>query len=231
MEEAMAKEREGTGRNSRWQEWYPTVVPDLNIPLEHSPYGEPNKETVSLFSQLKPGSKIGDIGGGEGRYALPLARMGHTVLVTDVDSRHLNRAKRKNTLPGVDGVIFPVQSDATGAFPITDKSLDAVLNAGFGYLIPPETLDPLVEKMAQALQKDGLLVFEFATNRERRDMEGNSLIGPYEYRYGYEEGVTVLESLAQKHGIGDMSLQTKEIRLEEPYQLHTDLIIAHGYKE
>ena len=220
------------GRNERWQEWYPTVRPDLHISLERSPYGQPNNETLALFESLPVGSSIGDIGGGEGRYALPLSRMGHKVLVTDVDFPHLARANEKKTLPGVRGDIFSIQSDATSELAIQDNSLDAALNAGFGYLIPPDGLADLFDKMVKAVKPNGLIVFEFATNRDRRPNKDSidSLIGPKEYNYSKKKGLNVLGELFNKHGLEDRVHKEKTIHLEEPYYLHNDLLIVAGRK-
>ncbi len=221
------------GRNNLWAQWYPGVVPNFReIPVEGSPYQEPNNETLAVFAQLRNGSIIGDIAGGDGRFALPLARMGHHVIVTDVDMPHLLRAKEKGNLDQSDGRIYPIMTDATTQFPIKDGSLDAVLNAGFGYLIPPDELDPLFEKIAKILRPGGLMVFEFATDRDRRatrDSE-NSLIGEKEYNYGHDEGISVLKTLFEKHHIDDFTTQNKIIHFEKPYFMHNNLLIAHGIK-
>ncbi len=221
--------------NPRWKDWYPSgVVPDFrNIPVEESPYGMPNLETLLLFASLPFGSRIGDIGGGDARYALPLARMGHQVIVTDVDRPPLVRANEKSRLHDVNRRMATILTDATTQFPIHDGSLDAVLNAGFGYLIPPDELDLLFEKMAATLKPRGAMVFECATNRDRRKTATSeiSLIGENEYNYEHDEGMAVMERLYAEHGFRDFTIQEKTIHLEEPYYLHTDLIIASGIKD
>src|SRR6266511_775726 len=128
--------------------------------------------------------------------------MGYRTVVMDIDQPHLKRAGEKNILEGVEDRIHPVLVDATGELPIRDGSLDAVLNAGFGYLIPPEELDSLFGKMTKILRPGGLLVFEFATNRDRRASVDSkeSLIGANEYNYRHDEGLSVLQALSDKHG-------------------------------
>jgi cyclopropane fatty-acyl-phospholipid synthase-like methyltransferase len=223
-----------TGRNPRWQDWYPTVRPDFGkLGLDKSPYGEVNQETLALFGSLPKGSTVLDVGGGDGRFALPLAAMGLNVFVTDIDLPHLQRIQEKKVLlPENAGQIIPILSDATTDFPIKDGSVDAVLNAGFGYLVPPEQLTPFFGKMTKALKPDGLMVFEFATNRERKASKDSedSLIGPTEYRYSFDEGMETLMGLYDLYGFRDVGKQTKTIHFEEPYYMHNDLIIAHGTK-
>lgn len=225
---------EGTSRNPNWKEWYPTVPTNFsNTELGKSLYGEPNRETLQLFdSLLPPHSQILDVGGGDGRYGLPLAKMGHTIHVMDVDQPSLNRLKEnaKATLPKNAGAITTSIHDATQKFPFQEK-FDAVLNAGFAYLIPPDELDTMFKHMTETLKPNGLLVMEFATNRDRRDQQGQSLIGEKEYNYTHDEGINTLQRLSTKYDIQLEPTQTKTIHLETPYYLHNDLIIAHGKKQ
>lgn len=221
------------GRDSRWKEWYPTVVPDFGkLNPGESHYTVPNDATLQLFSKLTKGSKVLDVGGGDGRFALPLARMGHHVAVLDVHQPSLVHLKRGIAeLPKDAGSILPLRGDATFDFPVIDGSFDAVLNTGFGYLIPPDELDPLVGRMSAAVRSGGLMVFEFATNRDRRESkDGLSLIGPNEYRYSHKDGMSILNNLFSKYGFEKMDAQTQTIHFEEPYYMHNDLIISHGYK-
>ena len=220
-------------RNPWWKDWYPSFIPDFStVEVGKSPYGEPNPETLELFTKLPTGSDILDVGGGDGRYALPLAQMGYNVTVLDVDMAHLKRLQTnaEAVLSNTAGKIDPVLADATEDFPFL-RQFDGVLNAGFAYLIPPNQLDLLFARMAKILKSGSLLVFEFATNRERHDIDGKSLMGKQEYVYTYEEGVHVLQALYTKYGLRLMSPQTKIIHFEMPYHLHNDLIIAHGIKQ
>src|SRR6266478_2421619 len=222
-----------TKRNPGWKDWYPSVIPDFStFGFGESPYGEPNPETLDLFRKLPSNSDILDVGGGDGRYALPLAQMGYNVTVLDIDLPHLKRLQTnaKAVLSNTAGKIDPVLADATENFPF-HRQFDGVLNAGFGYLIPPDQLDLVFARMARILKSGGLLVFEFATNRERLDIDGKSLIGKQEYIYTYEEGLHVLQTFYAKHGLRLLPPLLKTIHFEMPYHLHNDLIIAHGLKQ
>ena len=221
-----------TGRNPYWKAWYPTVIVDFGkVELGKSPYGEPSKETLSLFSELPRGAHILDVGGGDGRYALSLAMMGYNVTVLDVDIPHLEQLENsaKALLSKGAGMIESLCADATKEYPF-NKQFDAVLSAGFAYLLPPEQLEPVFARMAEAVKPEGLLVVEFATGRVRRGKEGNSLIGEKEHLYTRQEGVGILESLYEQCGLNLNPIQEKIIHFEEPYYMHTNLIIANGIK-
>jgi SAM-dependent methyltransferase len=206
-------------RNPWWKDWYPSFIPDFStVEVGKSPYGEPNSETLEVFTKLPERSDILDVGGGDGRYALPLAQMGYNVTVLDVDTAHINRLQTnaETVLPNAAGKIEPILADATEDFPF-HRQFDGILNAGFGYLLPPDQLDLLFARMAKTLKSGGLLVFEFATNRERHDIAGESLIGKQEYVYTCEEGIRVLQVLYAKYGLRLMSPQIKKIHFETPY--------------
>lgn len=220
------------GRNLSWQEWYPNVIPDFSeLEVGTSPYGPPNTETLDLFHGLPGQSQVLDVAGGDGRYALPLARMGLRVVVSDVDMPHLRRL-RTNTqgvLPRYSRTIYPVLADVTEPLPFPNAKFDGVLSAGFAYLVPPKQLELIFAYMSDILKPGGLLVVEFATNRDRRDKDGRSLIGEREYNYSHEEGLYTLQMLFRQCGL-EFSKRERTIHFEMPYFLHNDLIIAHGLK-
>jgi SAM-dependent methyltransferase len=219
---------------SLWKEWYPPITPDyVNTPLGESVYGPPINKTIELFKTIPHNSKIWDIGGGDGRYAIPLSHMGHNIYVSDIDQEAL-RKLIKNTAgsPPHSGKIVPVFADATTPSPFSDESVDAVLNSGFGYLIPPDGLDSVFKNMAQALKPKGLFVFEFAANRIREEFDtGKSLIGEKEYNYTREEGLETLERLGIKYGIEFRPPIEEHRDVKLDYRLIYDLILAHGIKK
>lgn len=226
---------EASDRNPDWKPWYPTVSPDFSKQEPgRSPYGEPNQETLNLFTNLQKGANILDVGGGDGRYALPLAQRGYNVTVLDVDIPHLERlnVNAQNVLTKGAGKIESFLADATEEYPdqVRQTQFDAVLTAGFAYLIPPDELKPVFTRMAEAVKPGGLLIVEFATNRDRRDPEGNSLIGKEEYNYTHEEGTETLNELYKESGLNPQPREKTVIHFETPYYMHTDLIISHGTK-
>jgi SAM-dependent methyltransferase len=221
------KRREG---NPNWKDWYPSAMPDFStFEIGKSPYGEPNPETLDVFRKLPRNSDILDVGGGDGRNALPLAQMGHNVTVLDIDMPHLEQlhTNAKAVLSSTSGKIDSVLADFTEDLPL-QRQFDGVLTAGFAHLMPPDQLDPIFARVAKTLKPGGIFVCEFSTNKVRRDI-GKLVAGKEEYFYTYEEGLHTLQVLYEKYDVKLMTLQTKS--KETPFCIRLDLIIAHGIKQ
>ncbi len=219
-------------RNPFWQLWYPTINPNWQqIPLENSAYGQVNEETLAPFDSLAKGSTVVDVGGGEGRYAIPLAQRGMRVVVLDVDESHMSRLRERVRafVGGDEGSVEALLHDVTQDFPNLGK-VDGVITAGLAHLMPPDELDNLFGRMTGSMCDGGILSIEFATNRKRLDSDGKSLIGPNEYQYSSETGLQTLSFLFQKHGLSQKGVVQKTIHFEVPYYMHTDILIAQGIK-
>ena len=81
-----------------------------------------------LFEELKPGSKVLDLGCGTGVYALPLAEAGHKVLAVDLVPAHIEQLKEK-AKPGMQ--LEALCQDGQGALDsLPDAAFDAVLCLG-----------------------------------------------------------------------------------------------------
>lgn len=101
-------------------DWYPADVGDeIDLDGDTSPNGEPEPTIMAaLHRRLRPASRIADVAGGDGRYALPLAQAGHDVTIVDVDEAHLRAARRSaaamtgSTTAAVRTVRADVTSDA-----------------------------------------------------------------------------------------------------------------------
>jgi SAM-dependent methyltransferase len=157
--------------------------------------------------------------------------MGYDVYVVDNSKPHLERLQKRASLLFEDGAekVHSIFGDATKPFEFKSGSFDAALNAGFGYLMPSDVIGAMFENTADVVKPDGLLVFEFATNRDRQDEDGNPIVGEKEQNYSKEEGWELLESLY--NGFSDVSFGEKKIDFEGQYfTLRADLIIASGRK-
>lgn len=81
-----------------------------------------------LGEELKPGSRVVDLGCGAGVYALPLADAGHSVLAIDPVPRHIEELKQ-DIKPGM--MLEARAGDALGTLAgLPDNSFDAVLCLG-----------------------------------------------------------------------------------------------------
>lgn len=231
----MGISREESERDPNWSGWYGTIVPDFSgLKTGESFWGDPEPETLALFAQLPKGSTILDIGGGDGGYALPLAAMGHDVIVVDVHEPSLRRLKVNSAvLPQDSGTIFPVKADITVGSAAIPDSVDAVLSTGFAYLMPPDVLKAVFANMTASVKSRGLVALEFATDIIRRPTEHSKdlLFGKDEQRYTFEEGKKVLGEIYKANGIERLQIKEKLASIDIPYYYRSKLLIASGIKQ
>ena len=93
-----------------------------------------------LSKYLKPNSRILDIGGGPGRYAIWLAKHGHRVVLADLSPQLLSIARAKLDEAGVSASVEEIiEADACDLSHWQDDSFDAVLSLGPFYHLPGES--------------------------------------------------------------------------------------------
>ena len=233
------------GGHPGWDpKFYPiTVDPDWKtVPIETSYYGKANPETLAIFQELQPGARVLDVGGGDGQIAFPLAQdQGFQVDVMDIDELHLAQLVKRAALL-TQGKLTPIQFDAFNPYDFVtkpeqpggkDSRYDAVLNAGFGYLFPPEKLEAMFRNMADAMKPGGLMVWEFSTERFRLDHEETLLPeGGNVQKYSLQQGKEILRRLYSSYGIELAPMIIKPVAKVTPdYVLHSTLITAHGRKQ
>jgi cyclopropane fatty-acyl-phospholipid synthase-like methyltransferase len=221
-----------TTGNPNWPTWYPQgAVFDYS----KDPYGPANAETLRIFdTSLEPGDSIVDIAGGYGKYGEPLARV-FDVTIVDIDEPHLTDAERRaRLLPEGAGRLTTLLADVTRPVPeLEGRKFDAALIAGFIYLAPEDVARKIFQLSVGYVSAGGLVVVEFATERDRREKNddgslGKSLIGPEEAQYSRAEGEALVRSMFADNGLVDVELSDKVIHLDEEYYLHNELIIASG---
>jgi ubiquinone/menaquinone biosynthesis C-methylase UbiE len=117
----------------------------------------------ALRDTLTPRSRVLDIGGGPGRYAVALAAAGHTVTLFDLSPRLLDRAReharsRKVALAGV------VEGTATDLSRFDTAAFDAVLMLGPLYHLPQaEDRFRALREARRVLVPGGALLAAFVT--------------------------------------------------------------------
>jgi len=90
-----------------------------------SPYAV---EYLKRVRQLVPGSKLLDIGCGEGRHASAAARLGFKVTAVDYEPLALQRARQFAENKGIEGIIFRKADVFSMAFP--DSHFDVAMDWG-----------------------------------------------------------------------------------------------------
>lgn len=159
-------------------------------------YGKaPAKFLAENFSYLTPGSKILDMGMGEGRNAVFLAQKGHQVTGVDISSVAVKKAYHLAREFGVKikGVVASLEK-----YKIPKGSFDAIICF---YYVDRK----LVEKMKSWLAPGGILIFEAYTIKEREKKD--HLKDPKEFYLEEQELIKLF---------GNMKI----LKFEEP--LHED---------
>jgi SAM-dependent methyltransferase len=113
---------------------------------------------------LAPGARLLDLCCGQGRHAVPLARLGYRVTGLDLSRRLLARAARQAGAAGQP--VGLVEADMR-RLPFADASFDAVVNLfnAFGYLEDDAQDELVLGEVARVLAPGGRFLQELA-NRE-----------------------------------------------------------------
>ncbi|MGP8078979.1 MAG: class I SAM-dependent methyltransferase [Dehalococcoidales bacterium] len=111
-----------------------------------------------LSKYLKPKSRILDIGGGPGRYAMWLAKHGHRVVLADLSPELLAIARTKLAEAGVmDNIKEIIEADACDLSHWQDNSFDAVLSLGpFYHLIEAGDREKALAELRRVLKPQGV---------------------------------------------------------------------------
>lgn len=122
-------------------------------------YGtEPNAFLAAVAGQIPAGSRVLCLAEGEGRNAVFLAGLGHTVIAVDQSSVGLEKAQRLAAEKGV--AIETVVADLA-EFPIAPESFDAVVSI-FCHT-PPDLRKGLHAQVVAGLKEGGTLILEAYT--------------------------------------------------------------------
>ncbi len=118
---------------------------------------------MAMDRYLPSKSRILDVGGGPGRYAIDLALSGHRVVLLDLSRLNLDLAREKAGEANADLEIL-VQGNALDLGEFADKSFDAVLCLGPLYhLTSPCDRSRAISEALRVLVPGGLLFAAFIT--------------------------------------------------------------------
>ena len=101
--------------------------------LENNVHGRIEYEVTlhTLKKHLEPGSYVLDAGGGPGRYAIELAKLGHKVYLLDISDEQLEIAREKIKEAGVEENVSTIKRmDICNMEEIPDHTFDVVLCLG-----------------------------------------------------------------------------------------------------
>ena len=105
-----------------------------------------------------PPATIADLGGGPGRYAIPLARQGYAVTLVDLSRGNLALAQAKAVETGV-ALTAVIHANVLSLPPLPEEGYDAVLLLGPLYHLLEQSEREQAVAVAHALLKPGGLIF------------------------------------------------------------------------
>lgn len=115
-----------------------------------------------VADQLAPGARVLDLGGGPGRYAIELAKLGHRVVLADLSPELLELARRRVAEAAVPGVESFDVVNATDLGRYADGSFDAVLGFGpFYHLVADAERRRAAAEIRRVLVPRGLAFIAF----------------------------------------------------------------------
>lgn len=158
---------------------------------------EPNALLVEATKGVKPGAAL-DVGMGQGRNALYLARQGWAVTGIDVADEAVALARRQATTAGLP-LTAVVQDDSTYDFGTTRWDLIAFIYAGGG-----ERLD----RVFQALRPGGRVVIE-AFGQDQSGIGTSITFAPQQLRRLYEAAGFEIVRYEEAEGIADFKMRKK----------------------
>ncbi|HOS44313.1 MAG TPA: methyltransferase domain-containing protein [Armatimonadota bacterium] len=147
--------------------WVPEYFGEEYLRLYQFPPSRTDPEVAflaeTLSARLPPRGRVLDLGCGQGRHAIPLARRGFRVIGLDVQANLLDVAARRARDSGVD---LPLVRGDMRRLPFADGTVDAVLClfSAFGYFADEENARVLAE-VARVLKVGGWFVLDVA-NRD-----------------------------------------------------------------
>lgn len=144
---------------------------DAAYRADAQPFGPPSPEILELLDRLPRAARVLDLGCGDGRNAIPLARAGHRVTAVDRSRSALaalrRAAAREGGRPRDDGEeplgVELVEADLSALCPLEDY--DLVIAHGVLHLLAPLDRDALIQRMKRHTRPGGWNVIAVFTDR------------------------------------------------------------------
>lgn len=148
-----------------WDEAGPPHIHPSRGVSEEAYWQSGEHAATALAEVLKPGSRVVDFGCGDGRLAIPLARLGFDVTGADASPTMLA------ALTDNDPDLPQVQSDGSDLYAKIGHKVDAVVC--LAVLIHHERASVLtiLDGLCQAVKKNGLLILDWPTSEHPEEAQ------------------------------------------------------------
>ncbi len=217
------------------------------LAFQETPQGKLRYELTELvLNRYIKGKKLNilDIGGGNGKESLWLAKKGHNITIVDISKKMLLNAKKKFDENKVGNNLNIINTDLSNGFKI-DKKFDVILIHNlFSYI---DNVEQIIEQAFEHLSMNGILsimqvnkyseifppiIFENNLDKAYENIDATKTkIELYEdtevYRYTAEELVNKINKYTvkqvQKYGILSMSYLIKDNELKYEKEFYEKL--------
>ncbi len=148
--------------SSLLQQWY---AAEYQNPKRMSIYGKAPKALVAFFSRLREDNPriILELGCGDGRNIIELAKEGHVVVGVDLISKKIVQERAKKNK--VKATYF--KADIT-KYPFEKKRYGAIISSEVFHLMKRADVVKTIKRMKKATNKDGLIYISILSNIKRR---------------------------------------------------------------
>lgn len=124
-------------------------------------FGNPSFEVIEQTKNLPPNATVLDIGCGDGRHAIYLAKLGFNVEAIDISESGIAKINRYKELHQLHNLKAYVQDAATYPF---EKSFDLIISHGVFHFMPRDAWEHLIHQMKKQTNENGCNIITVFTD-------------------------------------------------------------------
>ena len=179
-------------------------------------WGKEDGATYDLLSQENITGTWLNLASGDGRYNSLLIEKADAVIACDKDLGALESLSSKLP-PKFQNKLTTLVFDINQDFPFEENCFDGILCTGALHLFSRNKLKHIFSEIQRILKKDGIFIFDFATDIKRIDSSGELYkFKKTEPEYTLSQAMNMLETFLSDYiiSIEESEVQEEHIRLE-----------------
>lgn len=153
-----------------------------------SKWGKEEIETLNAIGEIGFSGNILNIVAGDGRFNNKILEVSDMVVAIDIDDTELETLKN-NCPDDLKDKLHTKNVDILGGLPFDNEIFDGIFCTGTLHLFDLKSIIKILEEIRRVLKKKGKIVLDFATDIERIDKNGKSIIFDREVSYNSEEAI------------------------------------------